>query len=99
MRYVSTRGAAPELGFADVVLEGLATDGGLYVPTEYPSMPSLPVGDYAALAHAIITPYVGSEIESSALLAMCRDAYATFRHPATVPLVPPELPVVSRRER
>jgi len=87
VKYVSTRGRAPELGFNDVLLAGLATDGGLYVPTEYPSMPSLPVGDYATLAHAIITPYVGSEIESSALLAMCRDAYATFRHRATVPLV------------
>ena len=36
MRYVSTRGAAPELGFADVLLAGLATDGGLYVPAEWP---------------------------------------------------------------
>lgn len=87
MRYVSTRGRAPELGFNDVLLAGLATDGGLYVPTEYPSLPPLPVGDYAALAHAIITPYIGSEIDSAALLSMSRDAYATFRHPATVPLV------------
>ncbi len=87
MRYVSTRGRAPELGFNDVLLAGLATDGGLYVPTEYPSLPQLPVGDYAALAHAIITPYIGTEIDSAALLAMSRDAYATFRHPATVPLV------------
>ena len=87
MRYVSTRGRAPELGFNDVLLAGLATDGGLYVPTEYPSLPPLPVGDYAALAHAIISPYIGTEIDSAALLAMSRDAYATFRHPATVPLV------------
>ena len=87
MRYVSTRGRAPELGFNDVLLAGLATDGGLYVPTEYPSLPPLPVGDYAALAHAIITPYIGTEIDSTSLLAMSRDAYATFRHPATVPLV------------
>ena len=87
MRYVSTRGRAPELGFNDVLLAGLATDGGLYVPTEYPSLPPLPVGDYAALAHAIITPYIGTEIDSASLLAMSRDAYATFRHPATVPLV------------
>jgi len=87
VRYVSTRGRAPELGFNDVLLAGLATDGGLYVPTEYPSLPPLPVGDYAALAHAIITPYIGTEIDSTSLLAMSRDAYATFRHPATVPLV------------
>jgi threonine synthase len=87
VRYVSTRGRAPELGFNDVLLAGLATDGGLYVPTDYPSLPALPVGDYAALAHAIITPYIGDEIDSTALLAMCREAYSTFRHPATVPLV------------
>ena len=41
MRYVSTRGRAPELGFADVLLAGLATDGGLYVPAEWPALPDL----------------------------------------------------------
>ena len=51
MRYVSTRGQAPELGFADALLAGLATDGGLYVPSEWPSLPKeLPVGSYAELA-------------------------------------------------
>ena len=39
MRYVSTRGRAPELGFADVLLAGLATDGGLYVPASWPALP------------------------------------------------------------
>jgi len=39
MRYVSTRGEAPVLGFADVLLAGLATDGGLYVPEQWPAMP------------------------------------------------------------
>ena len=37
MKYVSTRGAAPVLGFADVVLAGLANDGGLYVPETWPT--------------------------------------------------------------
>ena len=87
MRYVSTRGAAPELGFADVLLAGLATDGGLYVPTEFPSLPELPGGDYANLAAAVMSPYLGGEIDHAAFHAMCRDAYAQFRHPATVPLV------------
>ena len=40
MRYISTRGRAPELGFADVLLAGLATDGGLYVPAEWPLLPA-----------------------------------------------------------
>ena len=87
MRYISTRGQAPELGFADVLLAGLATDGGLYVPTEWPSLPSLPTGDYASLAAAVMRPYVAGDIDEVAFEAMCRDAYATFRHPATVPLV------------
>ena len=87
MRYVSTRGTAPELGFSDVLLAGLATDGGLYVPTEYPGLPDVPSGRYADLAHAVMSPYIGDEIPSDALLRMCREAYATFRHPATVPLV------------
>ena len=51
MRYVSTRGQAPELGFADVLLAGLAPDGGLYVPVEWPRLPKdLPTGSYQALA-------------------------------------------------
>ena len=87
MRYVSTRGSAPELGFSDVLLAGLATDGGLYVPTEYPRLPDLPNGGYADLAHAVMTPFVAGEIASDDLHRMCVDAYATFRHPATVPLV------------
>ena len=49
MRYVSTRGGAPVLGFADVLLAGLAADGGLYVPETWPSLaPAQPGDDYAA---------------------------------------------------
>ena len=40
LHYVSTRGKAPELAFADVLLEGLATDGGLYVPRTWPELPA-----------------------------------------------------------
>ena len=38
MRYISTRGKAPELGFEDVLLSGLANDGGLYIPKEWPKL-------------------------------------------------------------
>ena len=87
MRYVSTRGRAPELGFADVLLAGLASDGGLYVPAEWPSLPELPAaGDYAAVAAAVMSPYVGDELGEGTLEQLCRDAYATFRHPAVCPL-------------
>jgi threonine synthase len=87
VRYVSTRGAAPSLDFADVLLAGLAPDGGLYVPESWGSLPRRPVGDYAAKAAAVIAPYVDGAIGGDDLLAMCRDAYGTFRHPATTPLV------------
>lgn len=87
MRYVSTRGDAPILEFSDVLLAGLAIDGGLYVPETWPTMPELPVGRYADLAAAIMTPFVGDAVPADHLLRMCREAYATFRHPATVPLI------------
>lgn len=89
MRYVSTRGRAPELGFADVLLAGLASDGGLYVPMEFPSLPDLPVGGYADVAAAVMWPFIDGEpvIDRGAFERMCSDAYATFRHPAVTPLV------------
>ncbi len=88
MRYVSTRGTAPELDFADVLLAGLATDGGLYVPERWPALPARPIGgDYAEVAAAVMAPFVAGQVPDTAFAAMCRDAYATFRHPATTPLV------------
>ncbi len=91
MRYVSTRGKAPELGFADALLAGLADDGGLYVPAEWPLLPPTRALDaartYAEVAERVVAPFVGDDIGPADLAAMCRDAYATFRHPAVVPLV------------
>ena len=91
MQYVSTRGNAPALGFSDVLLAGLATDGGLYVPEMWPDLP--PAGEldaaasYAETATLIIQPFVGDDIAAADLLAMCESAYSTFRHDAVVPLV------------
>jgi threonine synthase len=88
MRFVSTRGQAPELGFADVLLAGLAADGGLYVPAAWPELPDLTsVTEYAAVAAAVMAPFVGDDLPPGVLDELCRDAYATFRHPAVVPLV------------
>jgi threonine synthase len=85
---VSTRGAAPELSFADVLLAGLASDGGLYVPTEWPTLVAVgPDVTYAQLAAAVLQPFVSPDIDPATLGRLCDDAYATFRHPATVPLV------------
>ena len=91
MRYVSTRGQAPILGFSDTLLAGLARDGGLYVPEVWPALPDDSALDacraYAEVAVAVLTPFVGDDIPAADLRAMCVDAYATFRHPAVVPLV------------
>lgn len=92
MEYVSTRGEAPVLGFADVLLAGLATDGGLYVPKDWPSFSSEDIRamrgkPYADVALKILTPFVGSDIAPADLKAMVDAAYGSFRHPAVAPLV------------
>jgi len=83
VKYESTRGAAPHLEFADVLLEGLATDGGLYVPEYWPSAPPIDLGrGYPAVAADVMWPFVEGSIERADFDAMCRDAYATFEPPA-----------------
>lgn len=92
MRYVSTRGAAPSLNFEEVLLTGLASDGGLYVPESLPQFSradllEMSTLDYPALAQRIIAPFVGDCIGRSDLGAIVSDTYAGFRHPAVAPLV------------
>ncbi|QAU42135.1 threonine synthase [Bradyrhizobium guangdongense] len=90
-RYISTRGEAPELGFCDVMLTGLARDGGLYVPVTWPQLSCETIAGffgrpYWEVAVEIIRPFVGGEISDAELGRMANEAYATFRHPAVVPL-------------
>ncbi|WP_026358593.1 threonine synthase [Aureimonas ureilytica] len=92
MRYVSSRGDAPTLGFADVLLAGLATDGGLYVPETWPTLSPETIASFAGRPYAdvaldILSPFVGDDIAPADLERMVREAYATFRHPAVAPLV------------
>ncbi len=86
--YTSTRGEGAELPFADVLLTGLAPDGGLYVPTEWPTRhsadPSLP---YAAFAAQVMWPFVNGSIERSDFEAICASAYATFADDEVIPVV------------
>lgn len=89
--YVSTRGEAPALGFCDVMLAGLARDGGLYVPETWPHLaPETIAGlfglPYWEVAVAVIRPFVAGEISDDDLARMANEAYATFRHPAVAPL-------------
>ena len=87
MRYVSTRGRAPELGFCDALLAGLATDGGLYVPQSWPSQPKTTGATYSEKAASLMAPYVEGEIPQDVFAQLCKTAYSTFRDPAVVPLV------------
>jgi threonine synthase len=92
LRYVSTRGEAPALGFRDALLTGLARDGGLYVPEEWPTLSrdeiaSLAALPYPALAARILSRFTGGEIAEPVLERLAGEAYATFRHRAVVPLV------------
>ena len=90
MRYVSTRGNAPVLGFGDVLLSGLADDGGLYVPAAWPALsPDVwrEVRPYTDVATDVMWPYVEGSIERDDLAAMVVEAYATFEHPDVCPVV------------
>jgi threonine synthase len=91
MKYISTRGNAPELTFEEVLLTGLAEDGGLYVPKEVPhytlaeieSWRDLP---YAELAHKVIYPFVEGSVDSDALQTILNEVYSSFGHKAVAPL-------------
>ena len=90
-RYVSTRGEAPVLGFCDVMLTGLARDGGLYVPETWPQLTRETIAGffgrpYWEVAVDVIRPFAAGEISDADLGRMANEAYATFRHPAVVPL-------------
>lgn len=92
MRYVSTRSEAPVLGFSDVLLAGLARDGGLYVPESWPEISAAEIADlagrpYAEVALAIVSRFVGDDIPADELAAMIEASYAGFGHPAVTPLV------------
>jgi threonine synthase len=91
MLHVSTRGEAPAIGFTDALMTGLAHDGGLYVPQEWPTLDRPTIAGfagrpYAQVATAVLGPLVGEEIPDSALDRMIEDSYAAFRHPAVCPL-------------
>ena len=92
MHYISTRGNDGPLGFEDALLSGLARDGGLYLPTEWPhfSMDEIRAMQglsYAELAGRIMAPFCDGEIDQAELTDMARDAYAGFDDPAIAPLV------------
>lgn len=92
MRYISTRGEAPVLGFSDALLAGLARDGGLYLPESWPQLSKSEIAGFAGkpyqdIAFLVLSHFTGGEIAPEKLRAMINEAYATFRHDAVCPLV------------
>ncbi|MYL08977.1 MAG: threonine synthase, partial [Acidimicrobiia bacterium] len=93
MKYISTRGRAPVLEFGDVLLAGLASDGGLYVPDRWPELSSEAMGgrpgrgDYADLAAEVMWPFVDGAYSRPRFDELVRDAYEGFDHPEVVPMV------------
>ena len=91
MKYISTRGKSPEAGFEDVVLTGLAPDGGLYIPASLPHISADQLQawkslSYAELAFEVIRLFVDGEIPDNELRSMIDDSYAAFSHPDVAPL-------------
>jgi len=91
IRYVSTRGSAPALTFGDVLLTGLARDGGLYVPETWPQLDAAQLRRFAdrpydAVAVEVMWPFVEGTIERGAFESIVFDAYSRFDHPDVAPL-------------
>ena len=91
MKYVSTRGKAPVLDFDDVLLAGLARDGGLYLPESWPQFSADDIRamrglSYPKLAARVMAPFVSGCLTEAELIAMATEAYAGFGHPAVAPL-------------
>jgi threonine synthase len=90
--YISTRGQSPELSFEEVLLRGLAPDGGLYVPSHLPhysitDLMRLSTLPYADLAYEVIAPFVGEALPQAQLKTIIDESYASFRHRAVAPIM------------
>ena len=91
MRYVSTRGGCPAVGFTETLLEGLAPDGGLYIPESWPAFTHDEIAAFAGMPYAhvaaeVLSRFIGGDINRRDLDRICAEAYATFAHPAVTPL-------------
>lgn len=92
MKYISTRGEAPALAFEDVVLTGMASDGGLYVPETLPVYSAEEIASWAGLSYRdlafkIIQPFVDDALTGAELKDIIDRSYDGFRHDAIAPLV------------
>jgi len=92
MKYVSTRGSAETLGFEEVTLAGLASDGGLYLPERWPRFSADDIAameglSYVETAVKVMLPFVAGALSEDELRELCTQAYGRFSHDAVTPLV------------
>jgi threonine synthase len=92
LRYHSTRGDAPPLGFDDVLLTGLAPDGGLYLPERWPALDHETLAGfagrpYAEVAAKVMRPFMADSAAADAVDRLCADAYGRFARAGVCPLV------------
>ena len=92
MKFISTRGQSPAIGFIDALLAGLAPDGGLYCPATWPTLSreeiaALAGRPYAEVAARILGLFASDDLPDETLRDLCDRAYARFDHPAVTPLV------------
>jgi threonine synthase len=92
VKYISTRGQAPALSFEEVVLTGLAPDGGLYVPETLPRFSAQEIASWAGLSYQelafkVINPFVAGALSDAELKKIIESSYSVFRHDAIAPLV------------
>ncbi len=89
MRYVSTRGGAEPASFDDILLQGPAPDGGLYVPTRWPTVPDLPADPaYHQVVEAVAAPFAEGSLLADHLPRLAAEAYADFGPEGPAPLRP-----------
>ena len=91
IKYISTRGNAPKLSFKDVVFEGLASDGGLYIPESWPSLSEDTINSFSSMtyqeiAYAVISPYIDSSLTEKNLKDIIDRSYSCFDTPEITPL-------------
>jgi len=97
LRYISTRhgsqGEPAPLGFEDIMLAGLARDGGLYLPAEWPQFSTAEIAslkglDYNELAFRIMRPFIGDTFDEATFRRLIGEAYASFETPEVAPVKP-----------
>jgi threonine synthase len=75
MRFASTRGKTPDVNFSQALLQGLAPDGGLYVPQQWPDLSRMTPGDLPSMGQQLIGSFAAGDALADAVPAITRDAF------------------------